>query len=172
MKIGITGHQRLNEPTRWDWVGSQIDQILSRAAAPLVGVSSLAVGADQLFAQGVLKRGGVIVAVIPFEGYVSKFDTDIGRQEFKRLLSLATTIETLSKGGSDEEAYFEAGKRVVDSSDLIVAVWNGKPADGLGGTADVVGYAKCRGKPVVHINPDDLTVGQALFLGRAWNSEA
>jgi len=30
----------------------------------------------------------------------------------------------------------------------MFAVWDGKPADGLGGTADVVGYARERAIPV------------------------
>jgi hypothetical protein len=50
-------------------------------------------------------------------------------------------------------SYLAAGKRVVDMSDVMVAIWNGKPAEGLGGTADIVQYALAQKKPVIHINP-------------------
>jgi hypothetical protein len=56
-----------------------------------------------------------------------------------------------------EEAFYEAGKRVVQISDLMIAVWNGKPAAGLGGTADIVKYSLASGKPVVHLHPESKT---------------
>jgi len=38
---------------------------------------------------------------------------------------------------TDEDAYMAAGRRVVDLSDVMIAVWNAKPAKGKGGTADI-----------------------------------
>ncbi len=35
----------------------------------------------------------------------------------------------------------------------MMAVWDGEPAQGLGGTGDVVDYALARRKPVIHIDP-------------------
>ena len=55
--------------------------------------------------------------------------------------------------GSDEDCYLAAGHRVVELSDLMLAVWDGSPAKGKGGTADVVAYAVRRGVPLFHINP-------------------
>jgi hypothetical protein len=52
-----------------------------------------------------------------------------------------------------EEAFWNAGKYIVDHSDLVVAVWDGEAARGLGGTADVVQYALTVGRKVVHVNP-------------------
>lgn len=160
MKVGITGHQRLADPSGWSWVKSHLDAILGQCPPPLTGISSLAIGADQLFADLILRRGGTLQAVIPFSGYESKFAEGSGRQEYDRLLGLASKVEILPKMGSDEEAYFAAGKRLVDLSDLLLAVWDGRPAAGLGGTADVVRYALNEMKTVVHINPDTMTVTQ------------
>ncbi len=42
-------------------------------------------------------------------------------------------------------------------ADLMVAVWNGRPAAGLGGTADIVKYALNSGKPVLHLDPESRT---------------
>jgi hypothetical protein len=100
-----------------------------------------------------LRHGGTLEAIIPFDGYESGFAEGHDRQTYRRLLNSALKAEVLTRTGSDEEAYFEAGKRVVDVSDLLVAVWNGKPAGGLGGTADIVRYAKQREKRVIHLNP-------------------
>ncbi len=156
MRIGITGHQRLKDPSGWDWVQAQIDSFLNLSNKPLIGVTSLAIGADQHFAEAVLRHGGVIEAVIPFEGYELKFDGK-DRQQYLRLLNLASKVNVLPKIGTDEEAYFEAGKRIVDDVDVLVAVWDGKPAAGLGGTADVVNYARQKRRRIMHFNPTTQT---------------
>lgn len=153
MRIGITGHQRLTDPSRWEWVGGEIAQILARTPKPLIGVTSLAIGADQLFADLVLQQHGTLEAIIPFEGYELIFAEGRDRREYQRLLDRASRVEILHRTGSAEHAYFGAGKRVVDLADLLVAVWDGKPAAGLGGTADVVAYAQQQGKAVLHLDP-------------------
>jgi hypothetical protein len=44
----------------------------------------------------------------------------------------------------------------VNRSDRLLAVWDGKPAQGLGGTGDIVAYAKSRGLPTTVIWPEGL----------------
>jgi hypothetical protein len=46
---------------------------------------------------------------------------------------------------------------VVEASELLVAVWDGEPARGLGGTADVVAYAREGAIPVEVIWPEGAT---------------
>jgi hypothetical protein len=150
--IGITGHQRLPAPTDWDWVGREIKALLSSAQPPIVGISSLAIGADQLFAKAVLDAGGSLEAVIPFDGYSETFQ-EPDRVIFENLRNASSRVEILAKMGSKEESYLAAGVRVVDLSELVVAVWNAMPAGGLGGTADIVHYAIAKRKRIVHINP-------------------
>ncbi len=162
MRVGITGHQRLKDPSRWPWVRAEIDKLISQLPTPVTGVTSLAIGADQLFAEVVLEHGGTIEAIIPFHGYESNFAVGQARQDYCRLLGLAMRVEILEKTGSDEEAYFAAGKRLVDVIDMLVAVWDGKPAAGLGGTADVVRYALERGKRVLHLNPVSSTLTEQM----------
>lgn len=62
-RVGITGHQRLDDPEAWGWVASVMRDELARLAPPLIAVTSLAVGANQLLARLVLERGGMIHAV-------------------------------------------------------------------------------------------------------------
>lgn len=66
---------------------------------------------------------------------------------------LGMKIEVLPRKASDEESYLAAGQKVVDLSNMMIAVWNGKPAAGLGGTADIVDYALQKKKQLYHINP-------------------
>ncbi len=153
MRIGVTGHQRLKDPARWGWVKREIDRLLASLAPPLIGITSLAIGADQLFANAVLQRGGSLEVVIPFAGYELTFSEGRDRQEYTQLLEHALRKEVLQKYGSDEEAYLASGKRMVDRSELLIAVWDGLPATGLGGTGDVVNYAVQQRKKTIHINP-------------------
>lgn len=148
MHIGITGHQRLPDDHAWQWVAEALRSHLEKARRPFVGVTSLAIGADQLFARLVLELGGAIYAFADIER--SFAPEDVAR--YRRLVQ-GTSVEVLNVPGTDEDAYLAAGQRVVDLSDTLLAVWDGMPAKGKGGTADIVTYAKRRAVPIVHINP-------------------
>lgn len=157
MKIGVTGHRRLPEPAAWEWVERSIETALKELELPIIGITSLATGADQIFARAIAKRGGCIHAVLPFDDYER---TMVGDElsQFKELLSLAGVVETLGVPGTDEDSYLAAGQRVVDLSDRLFAIWDGEPARGKGGTGDIVAYARTARRPVVHINPIELCV--------------
>jgi len=115
---------------------------LSKVVPPVVEVTSLAVGADQLLAKLVLERGGTIYAVLPF----ADIERSLPPVNIK-------TYHELTGHATDEDAYLAAGQRVVEISDILLAVWDGKPAKGKGGTADVVALALDLGVPLVHIDP-------------------
>ena len=157
MKVGITGHRRLHDPSLWGWVQAAFNNELDALEAPVVAVSSLAIGADQLFASMVAHRGGQIHAVIPFQGYERTFspqDVDA----YRLILAKATSVEIMQTDGTDEDKYLAAGKRVVGLADLVIAMWDGKVAKGKGGTADIVAYAIQRGTRLIHVNPLDQSI--------------
>jgi hypothetical protein len=157
MRIGITGHQRLRNPIDVEWVKREIETLLRSVTEPFVGITSLATGVDQLFAAAVLHNGGSLEAIIPHpkhERSLKKKD----RTSYRRLRDRAAKICILASKESIEQCYLEAGRTVVDSSDLIIAVWNGKLAAGSAGTANIVKYARQKQKKTVHINPDLHTV--------------
>ncbi len=145
----------------WAWVTGELDTVLDTMLDPvataegvrLVGVTGLAAGADSVFATRVLAHGGTLHVVLAYEGFERSLDSDDERDELARLLALAETVETLGHRSSDEEAYLAEGRRVVDLSDLLVAVWDGEAARGRGGTGDVVAYAVERGTAVMHLDP-------------------
>jgi hypothetical protein len=128
--------------------------------APLIGITSLAIGADQLFATTVLLHGGSLEIIIPFTGYEFTFSEARDRREYDRLLQCAARVDILVTDGTNEEAYFAAGKDIVNRSELLIAVWDGKPAVGLGGTGDIVNYALKRPLKIIHINPTTHNVAE------------
>jgi len=154
VKIGVTGHQELENA---EWVRAELLKVLGSHKTPLTGITSLAKGADQLFAEVVLECGGTLEVVVPFEGYADEFDEQ-GRAAYEKLLAQASEADTLPSASSHEESYFCAGKAIVGRSALMIAVWDGKPAAGLGGTADIVEYARQQSKRLIHINPETETV--------------
>lgn len=155
MKIGITGHQKLDNTELWNWVKKDLSATINRlnkSSIEFTGISSLAIGADQIFAKIVLDMGGKLYIVIPFSEYEKKFEKD-DLDNYKELLKKSEKVETLQAKSTEEESYFVAGKRVVELSDIMIAIWNGKKAAGLGGTGDAVKYAKSLEKKIYHINP-------------------
>jgi hypothetical protein len=155
-RIGITGHQNL--PAAFlPQILEGIERVLARDAGEVTGLTSLAGGTDQLFARAVLEKGGRLHAVIPCARYASAFTDERALASFHELLAAASEIETLPHEHPSEQAFLEAGHRVVDLSDLMVAVWDGKKAQGLGGTADIVQYARNRSRECVVVWPPGAT---------------
>jgi hypothetical protein len=109
----------------------------------LVGVTSLAAGADQIFAFSVLACGGNLEVVVPANRYRSTLE-QADLKYYDQLLLMASSTKRLPYFEPSEEAYYAAGMYVIDRCDILFAVWDGKPAGGLGGTADVVTEARRR----------------------------
>ena len=154
-QLAITGHRGLSAELE-----AEVDQMIRAVVAEdgaengaVVGVSCLADGADAVFAQAVLDAGGSLVAVLPAAHYREALPEDY-RPVFDRLLARAGKVVQLPYVTPDPNAYMEAGKRMVDESDSLLAVWDGRPGRGQGGTADVVAYARSRGVPVTVVWPE------------------
>ena len=62
----------------------------------------------------------------------------------------AEVLEVAPQAGRDG-AYEAAGRAVLDRSDALIAVWDGREAQGRGGTGGVVAEARRRGLPVAWI---------------------
>jgi hypothetical protein len=102
-----------------------------------------------------IDKGASIDAVIPFEGYERTFTTARALNEYFALLAHAARVTFLPRVGDDEECFLNAGKTVVRRSDVLIAIWNGRPARGLGGTADIVRFAKHKQRlQIKWINPE------------------
>lgn len=163
--IGVTGHRKLtNEPELAQRVNEAISQIrkmlppLPTTPVVLGVLSPLAEGADRLVARQVLGvRGSDLEVVLPFqrEDYVKDFETKESRAEFERLLSEARRVRQLEPRKTRNESYEQVGHYIVDRCDALIALWNGQPSSGQGGTADIVQYARDKKCPLFWINTND-----------------
>lgn len=152
MIAGITGHQNPGDATVLQWIRATLaEQIADRAIRR--GLSSLAVGVDQIFVEVLQSMQIEFEAVIPCEGYEATFGDAAARARYARLLAGAATVHQLPFRTPTEQAFFAAGKWIVSRCDVLIAVWNGRPARGLGGTADVVAVARAQGRPWIHLDP-------------------
>jgi hypothetical protein len=116
--------------------------------------------ADQIFAPVVLELGGALEVIVPAEEYRAGLPAAV-HAEYDRHLAAARAVTTLPYRQSTSESHMAAARRLLDAVDRLVAVWDGQPARGFGGTADVVHEAEERGIPVDVVRPAGARRGDA-----------
>lgn len=124
---------------------------------PILGVSCLAKGADQLFSAILIQHGIDLKVVVPCRQYEKAFDDPVALSDYLFFVEHASSVETLDFELPCASAFLAAGKSVVNQVDLMIALWDGRPATGLGGTADIVAYAREVQKKVLVVWPSDYT---------------
>lgn len=140
-------------------------------------ISPLAEGADRLIAQLALENGAGLIVPLPFarDLYARDFSSARSIAEFEAMLARAEQVVELNGDGASEAgrnaAYAAAGIAVADKSDLMLALWNGENADGRGGTAEIVHYARRIGRPVLWL-PTVNENAQLLLAGEAITDHA
>lgn len=152
--VGFTGHRKLDNP---QCVADAIRTVLDELEAGqglLAAAASAASGADTLFIEEVVRRGAPMALILPAtqEEFRQDFTDEAWRRvavHFDRALRIHEVRDVDSRG----EAYLEAGVLTVDEADVLLAVWDGRPAAGPGGTAEIVAYARACEKPLVVIHP-------------------
>lgn len=159
MKVGITGHQHLGSEETISWISSVLESVIDQSNID-VGITSLAVGADQLFAEVLKKKHIRYIVIIPSDEYEKTFKDRNHVEKYRDLLHSASDTMKMSFPEPSETAFYAAGKEMVNLADLIIAIWDGRPAKGLGGTADIVQYTCSIRKKVIHINPATHCVNQ------------
>ncbi len=171
--VGITGHRREALPAEaLPAIEQRLREVLAMlaseaaavherereffSAAPprLLFVSALADGADQMGASIALELGFELHAVLPFdrERYRADLADDEARERLDALLGRASCVlELPGETGHNLDSYVMAGRATVAHSDVLIAVWDGLPPRGRGGTGEVVRAAFDRATPTVHI---------------------
>jgi hypothetical protein len=167
LRIGVTGTRKLASDQN-ERLNEQVTRLLraiaSQAKANGVNrlelLSPLAEGADRLVADRAVDAGFTLVCPLPFPQQVYE-------EDFKDLASIAEFRDRLGraagrvlvldgKRGDDEARSYEAvGRMIVRNCDLLIAIWDGRPGEGRGGTADTVHYAANFGPPVVWFHATD-----------------
>jgi len=177
--IGVTGHRKLNdEPVLAEKIKRTLERI-KQLIPPLQNtpmvfsiLSPLAEGADRLVAREVLKiPDSQLEVVLPIEkdDYLQDFDLPESKAEFEQFLSQARRIKKLPSTATRTEAYEQVGRYVVDHCDVLIALWDGKPAAGQGGTAEIVEYAREKECPLFWVHTEkeaEATYEQGRDLSR------
>jgi hypothetical protein len=114
-------------------------------------ITPLAEGSDRLVTDVALELGIDLIVPLPMPQaeYEKDFSTAEAVEEFRsslaqaRIIHLRTLAE--SKPGPVEEddrgrQYAQLGIFVSNHSQILLALWDGKPSDAIGGTASVVNY--------------------------------
>lgn len=128
-------------------------------------VTPLAEGADQLVAEEGVAQGYKLNVLLPFapETYKEFFQAphdkshEHPRAAFDRLMGLECVecVQQMDGAWDDEHrpnTYFAVGLAMLRHSDIVIAIWDGKPAEGIGGTGDIVREAQKFEIPVVWID--------------------
>lgn len=156
-RLAVTGHRGLSETTTALVDAALRSEVSKRAEdGPLVGLSCIADGADALFAKAVLDHGGTLHVVVPAHKYREGFP-ESHHATYDALIAKATEIIRLDHVESDSDAHMDASLRILADADELLAVWDGQPARGYGGTADVVDAARAQGVPITVVWPAGAT---------------
>jgi hypothetical protein len=119
--------------------------------SPFIVLSALAEGADRLIAKAAMEElAADLIAVLPMpeEEYERDFKTEASKSGFKDFLDRALYIKIAPVSAEDASwktdgeprnvQYARAGAIIADHAQILFAIWDGKPAQGTGGTAQQV----------------------------------
>ncbi len=149
--VGITGHRYIapDDARLSSILIAEIGRFRdAEPERPLVLLSSLAEGADRLAARVARESHGARLEAplpMPPAEYEKDFATAESRAEFHRFLALADPWYVVA--GPDgsvarEGGYARAGAHLVTRCSVLIAIWDGLPARGAGGTGDLVDWVR------------------------------
>jgi hypothetical protein len=155
--IGVTGHRDL-VPAELPAIRERVRTFFSTLRARYPGrdltlMSPLAEGADRLVADEAIALGMPVTVVLPMPAasYARDFLTEASRREFDALCTRATdlfelpltpgnTIATIGDGPNRSRQYAQAGVFLSAHCHVLLALWDGRASQDLGGTAQVVHF--------------------------------
>jgi len=159
MTIAVTGHRDIVID---DKIRENVDTFFLKMLekyGKITLLSALAEGADQLVAEFALKYDNVRLEVpLPFEqeAYVQTFKS---QEHFLTLRKEASHTFVVPK--ECEHPYVNLGHYLVDNSDVLLALWDGGFNGKLGGTGEVVKYAKSINQKLVIVSVKRNFIGDA-----------
>jgi hypothetical protein len=164
-RLGIVGHRYLANTETVSFVAENAFAILMRLQAEhenLRVISAIAEGADTIFAEAAVELNIPLEIVRPFEEYAIDFTTPSAKQRYEKLRSRACSETILAHAGRSDTAYLAGMYWIVDNCSLVVAVWDGSPARGSGGTGDAIERAVLMDCDWIHINVANRSVNYHL----------
>jgi len=146
--VGFTGHRHLKNSEAVAAALRTELEVIRQKGVELVAISSVAIGADSIFANEVIKAGIKWIALLPMPKEI--FREDFSAEDWanaERLLAHAAQVRVLP-GKGRPQSYLDCGKTTATESDDLFAVWDGDPARGLGGTGEIIAYAQTLGRKI------------------------
>jgi SMODS and SLOG-associating 2TM effector domain 3/SMODS and SLOG-associating 2TM effector domain 1 len=175
LRVGVTGHRWLDpsDVSLVEVVGDALTRVRAACTASstdatpvgLTVVSSLAEGADRIVAQAALAMGARLEVVLPLAeaDFRADFADERSAGEFTALLERAASVTVVPGDPERPEAYGAAGRMVLHRSDVLLAMWDGAPARGEGGTGALVETAQAAGKACCWIKVANRTPAHAVI---------
>ena len=163
--VGVTGHRDLRDEDL-----PQLRKIVSGILAglkasypssPIILLSSLAEGADRLVAHAAVDMGMSLIVPLPMAEaeYRKDFATEASQKIFSDLLTHAEMVFVStglpevqpepSQANDRSWLYARAGHFIVKQCHVLLALWDGNPAEKTGGTSQIV-RLKREGLPYQH----------------------
>ena len=158
--IGITGHRTLREcdvPAVAESVRSELLRIRSAyASSPVLLMTNMAEGADQLCAGIASELGIGCIAALPFPADEHRKDFQgeaLYRYEdmLKHAALVFPVCETYDPATDRDQYYLAAGRYLVDHSHVILSLYDGEPPKSICGTAAITQYAIDCDRPVIRV---------------------
>ncbi|HWI63152.1 MAG TPA: hypothetical protein VNT75_14995 [Symbiobacteriaceae bacterium] len=156
LRVGVVGHRdlpQMNMEQLHAAICSALSAIMEMGTEFRL-VSSLAAGADQIVAEIALQPpfGFRLHCPLPFSRREYARDFGAAADRYETLLGQAEAVVELGGSRSDPDAaYKAAGELLLAESDVVLAIWDGRPGRGRAGTAPMVETALAMGLPVVWI---------------------
>jgi hypothetical protein len=154
--VGFTGHRHLADPVgAAKAIRVALESLRKEVPGEWIALSSIAGGSDQLFVRHARAAGLAWHAILPLPR--AEFARDFTPADWsvvEETLAAADHVHIISENGDRKDGYLDCGIETVNGADVLIAVWDGEPARGKGGTADVVDYATQIGKPLMIIDAD------------------
>ena len=135
--VGFTGHRQLRDPAAVERVMHDVlTGLRAEEGVEWLALSSIAEGADMVFARLALRLGLGWEAVLPLPPAEFRADFSPGPwRDVETLLGEAEHARVIGERTAREDAYLDCGMDTVNHCDVLLAVWDGEPSRGRGGTA-------------------------------------
>lgn len=166
-KCAFTGHRPQSLPFRFNESDDRciaLKQILKKEIIKLIEneavthfITGMAIGVDTYAAEIILSLKAsypdlTLEGAIPCENQAEKW-TEAQRDRYYDILSKCDK-ETLIQRQYTSDCMHKRNHYMIDQANYVIAVWDGKPS----GTGKTVQYAQKQNKPIVIINPKELSI--------------
>ena len=158
MKVMVTGHRpsKIGGDSKDNPVRAKIIQKIKflinelNDLAPIEGITGMAIGVDQDFAEICMDLDIPFLAYIPFVGQENNWPVPV-KAEYQNILERSEDIIVVNEGGYTPKKMMERNVKMLEDCDIIIAVWDGEES---GGTYHTVNEnRKSFQKPMIHIKP-------------------